>query len=79
MKTKKSKFKQFQSKVILVTYHHYKDVTLLRVARFYVDGSTSVDCARTTSCIYHDIEKRAFLFDGKIIIEHIIHNYNYIS
>lgn len=78
MKTKVSKIEKVEPISIDVFYHHFKDVTVLRVVRTYDGGTTSVDCARTTSPIYHYVEKRAIYGTAhKCTFEHIVHNCNY--
>lgn len=82
MKSKKSKkinVEQNEPLSMIVNYHHYKDITLLQVIYFYEDGSTTSDVARSTSCIYHIIERRAFLRDVVRKIQHVIHHCNFID
>lgn len=80
MKTKKSKkisFEQIEPLSMSVNYHHYNDMMVLEVIRHYKDGSTLSDVARSVSCVYHVIERRAFLSDLPRKILHIIHHCNY--
>lgn len=82
MKTKKSKkisFEQIEPLSMSVNYHHYNDMVVLEVIRHYKDGSTSSDVARSISCDYHAIERRAFLTDVPRKILHIIHHCNYVD
>lgn len=75
---KKSKtFEQIQPLSMIVFYHHYKDLTILQVVKTYADGSTFTDVARSTSKIYHVVERRSFFSEVARKIQHVIHNCNF--
>ena len=76
---KSSKIEKIQPLSMIVFYHHYKDLTILQVVKSYADGSTSTDVARSTSKIYHVVERRTFFTEVARKIQHVIHNCNYIE
>lgn len=74
---KSTKIQQIDPLSMIVFYHHYKDLTILQVVKTYADGSTLTDVARSSSKIYHIVERRAFFSEVARKIQHVIHNCNF--